>query len=51
MLFWIAIVLLVLWGAGAALTVHEAVHVLLLAGLACLLLAFATAHDARARRP
>ena len=41
MLFWVAVVLLLVWSVGAFLAVHELVHVLLLVGLALLLLVFA----------
>ena len=49
MLFWIAIVLLVSWAAGAILAVHELVHTLLLVGMTLLLLAFARSRDAADR--
>ena len=52
MLFKIALALLVVWGVGIAgvYAVGQAVHVLLLVGLMLLLLSFARAHDAAARR-
>jgi hypothetical protein len=52
MLFKIALALLVVWGLGIAgvYVVGQIVHVLLLIGLMLLLLSFAKAHEAAARR-
>ena len=52
MLFTIALALLLAWGLGIAgvYAVGQIVHVLLLIGLMLLLLSFAKAHDAAARR-
>jgi hypothetical protein len=51
-LFKIALALLVVWGLGIAglYSIGQVVHVLLLVGLMLLLLSFAKAHDAAARR-
>jgi hypothetical protein len=51
-LFNIALALLATWGVGVAglYTIGQMVHVLLLVGLLLLLLSFARAHDAAARR-
>jgi hypothetical protein len=51
-LFKIALTLLATWGIGVAglYTMGQLVHVLLLVGLLLLLLSFAKAHDAAARR-
>lgn len=52
MLFTIALMLLAAWGIGMAgvYPIGQIVHVLLLVGLMLLLLSFAKAHDAAARR-
>src|SRR5687767_11816296 len=52
MLFKVAVALLLIWGLGIAgvYAVGQIVHVLLLVGLMLLLLSFAKAHDAAARR-
>ena len=53
MLFKIALALLAVWlvGVSGVYTIGDAVHVLLLAGLALLLLGFVKARDAAIRRP
>ena len=53
MLFKVALALLFAWGLGIAgvYAVGQIVHILLLVGLMLLLLSFAKAHDAGARRP
>ena len=52
MLFKVALALLFVWSLGIAgvYAVGQIVHILLLVGLMLLLLSFAKAHDAAARR-